>query len=553
MQNFEPTQKKVKIEEEQQLVNLLASIQKINTSQQNLQQNQYINPISLLNQLLIQQNANNYKQSFQQPQSQNLTPVQMNEILNKKIQEQQMQLNYLIMQKMSNNSNQNNIVNINNILNNQYAQQQQQQNDQFNNIQQYNQICNPQFQNQLNGIIKTNTNNNQIKQYDAIIYQQLLQNQQNLNQAQQISQNQVQENINLNLKQEEVEKQNKNLIHPIQIHNNIENQSQNKDLNQNSNLYQELPQQENNLSKSVSSNFNKEKSSNFSSKFEPDNLTEYSTTACFNNNINQNQETLSESQKYGNKNFTCQICLKSYSSKSYMNKHINEVHQQSKRQCNFCKKDLMMDHHQFILHQQQCDRSKNCPHCDKKGMNFEERDEHILKQHPEQFLQREQEMFLECSICHKKNFKTYGILKQHMKKQHKQLNLKCQQCGKDGFCRITMIQHFKTHHQYDKKCQICGLSNLSQAQLDEHLQKNHQKSELLNSQSGLFDQNSNQIEENTKKQQKNSEIAKVIKMGLDQKQKKLFSDIQSVNDSQLKKYVLKRSSYTQKINQILNL
>ena len=141
----------------------------------------------------------------------------------------------------------------------------------------------------------------------------------------------------------------------------------------------------------------------------------------------------------------CDVCQKVLSSRSYLRKHIENVHEKKRHKCDQCEKDFAgesgLRYHKLTKHEgkKRTYRKKQCPHCNKSFNSGSPYNGHLLThQSLKPFL---------CPFCSSYAAKELGALKKHIDSTH----FKCRWfCLMDGcnasMSEISLKAHLKKKH-----------------------------------------------------------------------------------------------------------
>ncbi|CCH59331.1 hypothetical protein TBLA_0B04960 [Henningerozyma blattae CBS 6284] len=166
----------------------------------------------------------------------------------------------------------------------------------------------------------------------------------------------------------------------------------------------------------------------------------------------------------GIKQFTCDICQKSYSRMYHLERHLISHSTEKPFHCSFCNKGVTTKQ-QLKRHEITHTKSFKCTYlgCDQSFYKHPQLRSHILAVH---------EQKLSCKIC-SKTFQRPYRLKNHMIKHHNPLNEKPYQCSFTScslnFKTWSQLQsHIKNDHP-KLKCPICGKPCVGEQGLQMHI------------------------------------------------------------------------------------
>ncbi|XP_068087203.1 zinc finger protein 358-like isoform X1 [Anabrus simplex] len=176
----------------------------------------------------------------------------------------------------------------------------------------------------------------------------------------------------------------------------------------------------------------------------------------------------SESQSlpgFNERNFQCPICLKRYTNKAYLSKHIR-FHEEGDRkyQCDICFKQFFRRPH-LLRHREShnSDRNFQCPTCLKTYASKE-----YLKRH---LVEHTGTRSFPCPLCDKKFFRGADVT-EHLRSHATEKRCTCQVCGK-GFpkpCKLKM--HMRIHTgERNYVCEICKKTFRQNSHLKAHVAK----------------------------------------------------------------------------------
>ena len=179
--------------------------------------------------------------------------------------------------------------------------------------------------------------------------------------------------------------------------------------------------------------------------------------------------------------FSCEICDKKFSAKTFMLSHLKIKHEGYKSKCEFCDMDFssiisMMNHVRYI-HK---GLREKCQSCDKSFGTKSSLQLHIKTVH----LKMRAFKCVECKLCEvtlTSNFK----LKKHMLEYHDDkrfANSSCYYCDKTFIYKSLMIQHMRTEHEQvkDYKCDFCHVRMSLKFNLQKHMLEKHNDERFAN-------------------------------------------------------------------------
>ncbi|XP_013103094.2 putative zinc finger protein 66 [Stomoxys calcitrans] len=163
-----------------------------------------------------------------------------------------------------------------------------------------------------------------------------------------------------------------------------------------------------------------------------------------------------------NKPHVCNICGRSYKSKTNLNAHIRSTHSTNRKtfNCNVCDK-IFYTTYAFKGHMSKHsgERSFACEYCPKNYFANNYLSAHIKKYHPEIWEQRQKgrvekmsgEKHHKCPSC-AKVFQSYWFYKDHLRAMHSdQPYVKCTLCSKEYRYSGNLAVHFKSAHYEEWK------------------------------------------------------------------------------------------------------
>ena len=119
------------------------------------------------------------------------------------------------------------------------------------------------------------------------------------------------------------------------------------------------------------------------------------------------------------KKYKCHWCVKSFDASNSLNKHIGAFHQKWQHKCDICNKSFFKAN-KLIQHKMKkhgINSKPTCTYCIKTFTAMCSLKRHIINTH-----EGVREKCHNCNIC-SKSFHTNGILNQHIKKTHNQQKL----------------------------------------------------------------------------------------------------------------------------------
>lgn len=172
-------------------------------------------------------------------------------------------------------------------------------------------------------------------------------------------------------------------------------------------------------------------------------------------------------------NTKCYICNKTFSNRSGVRYHLNQVHAKIKDfQCDICQKSFgaksILENHISGIH---AGGEKNfiCAKCDKSFKTKSNLYVH-MKSHSSNY------SFM-CGICDK-SYKFHHHLKQHHLTVHSNDTFECELCNKSFPSNLNLILHMRTHltgREYT--CEKCNIVYKQKRYYQVHYKKTHGKDE----------------------------------------------------------------------------
>lgn len=159
--------------------------------------------------------------------------------------------------------------------------------------------------------------------------------------------------------------------------------------------------------------------------------------------------------------FVCEICSKTYSSKSSLIRHLG-IHAGNKpHDCEECDNSFqytyLLKQHTLAVHGNK--KEHVCPTCGKRFAYRQTLHSHAVKHNPKNIYK--------CNVCDDRSYLTKAKLKRHMK-THDEPE-KCERCSKE-------VHHMDLHRKIcasgprirEYQCTVCGRKFLQKRYLSEH-------------------------------------------------------------------------------------
>lgn len=194
--------------------------------------------------------------------------------------------------------------------------------------------------------------------------------------------------------------------------------------------------------------------------------------ALFYNHMRKEHQITDKNQL---KPFKCRVCKMSFASKQGMFRHIDNIHENNRRNlrnrdknflCNTCGKSFYTNFHLDVhVRSHTGERPFKCPVCDKAFSQMSG-----LKMHT--FIHTGERPF-RCKLC-PKSFNQYGHVREHMLTHSDQRPHVCTVCNHSFRVKGNLTAHMLIHT--GKKpftCQHCGRRFLQSTKLKQHITKKH--------------------------------------------------------------------------------
>lgn len=182
------------------------------------------------------------------------------------------------------------------------------------------------------------------------------------------------------------------------------------------------------------------------------------------------------------KPFKCRICEMSFASKQGMFRHIDNIHENNRRNlrnrdknflCNTCGKSFYTNFHLDVhVRSHTGERPFKCEFCDKAFSQMSG-----LKMHT--FIHTGEKPF-RCKLC-PKSFNQYGHVREHMLTHSDQRPHVCTVCNHSFRVKGNLTAHMLIHTgKKPYTCEHCGRRFLQSTKLKQHITKKHRKQEIEN-------------------------------------------------------------------------
>ena len=181
----------------------------------------------------------------------------------------------------------------------------------------------------------------------------------------------------------------------------------------------------------------------------------------------------------------CQSCDKSFGTKSSLQLHIKTVHEKIRAskcvECKFCEGTLTsrsnLKTHMLEQHGDETFARVSCYYCDKKFVYKSLLSYHMRREH-------EQVKDYKCDFCHVTMSAKFN-LKRHMLEQHNDerfANVLCHLCDKKFICKSHQRNHVRMVHEETKdfRCEFCQTTMASKFSFQKHMLVQHNDERFAN-------------------------------------------------------------------------
>jgi len=165
---------------------------------------------------------------------------------------------------------------------------------------------------------------------------------------------------------------------------------------------------------------------------------------------------------------TCDMCNMKFFEKRLLNEHWIKMHQDDHFVCDACDKTFTTKATLREHQKSHGEKIHKCPHCPKAFSTSAMRNGHV-KLHDEKFRSKKYAKTEICQLCGK-TFNKDG-LRHHMKKDHGDDQLNCEECGKIYKTKTELSNHKDQTHR-TVCCEFCG-QNVKKAYYKFHKLSNH--------------------------------------------------------------------------------
>ena len=167
-------------------------------------------------------------------------------------------------------------------------------------------------------------------------------------------------------------------------------------------------------------------------------------------------------QRHSGNFFTCDYCIKKFSTKQYLADHISLVHFPRVIKCQYCKKDKFFSSVRALkMHENCCHMEARsgqteylCKFCGWKAIRQSDFELHLSKA---------KEMRFQCKTCLQK-FSCIKLLSKHLKKE-KNMRVQCKVCYR-SFKNISY--HMRRYHNKALTCEFCKFKTKSSSKFSSH-------------------------------------------------------------------------------------
>ncbi len=168
----------------------------------------------------------------------------------------------------------------------------------------------------------------------------------------------------------------------------------------------------------------------------------------------------------------CKTCLKYYSTKYHLQRHIEDIHLKIKKfVCEFCYKKFFTTYRLKIhLRTEHFTKYFNCV---KRGKSFIYKLEHIEPDYDLQNCKKPKGNFT-CTICFK-SYKHKRSLNRHKSSVHVNKQFKCNKCSKKFKIRYNLQRHINAVHLKIKNfiCGHCSKKFNARSDMERHIYGKH--------------------------------------------------------------------------------